>query len=85
MDVTKESSDNTKVNLTLVGLDSNIFSILGAFRKQASRDGWDEKEIATVIDAAMASSCYNEALYIIQEHCVNGGAGPSEENDDEED
>ena len=29
-----------KVSLNLEGIDGNAFSIMGAFRKQARREGW---------------------------------------------
>lgn len=32
------------VNLELVGTDGNAFAVLGAFRKQARREGWTKEE-----------------------------------------
>lgn len=31
---------NKTINLTLVGLDGNAFSLMGAFQRQARREGW---------------------------------------------
>ena len=39
-----------KVNLDLTGLDGNAFSLMGAFSKQAKREGWTSDEIKEVID-----------------------------------
>lgn len=45
-----------KVQMTLTGLDGNAFSLLGAFRKSAARQGWTEKEIQVVLNEAMADN-----------------------------
>lgn len=34
-----ENKINKTVNLDLVGIDSNAYSIMGAFRRQARREG----------------------------------------------
>ncbi len=38
-----------KVTLELVGLDSNAFALMGAFRKQARKEGWKSEEIEKVL------------------------------------
>jgi hypothetical protein len=43
-----------KVELELVGLDGNAFSILGAFRNAARRQGWSTQEIEEVTTEAMS-------------------------------
>ena len=40
---------NKKVSMKLVGLDGNAFSLMGAFQRQARREGWAAEEIAAVI------------------------------------
>lgn len=56
------------VNLDLVGIDGNAFSVIGQFRKQARREGWSNEEIKTVIDKA-TNGDYNTLLGTILEHC----------------
>ena len=57
-----------KVKLTLLGLDGNAFSILGAFQKAARRQGWTPAEISAVISEA-SSGDYDHLLQTIMEHC----------------
>ena len=40
-----------KVKLTLVGLDGNAFSLMGAFQQAARKQGWSKAEIDAVIEA----------------------------------
>lgn len=68
-----------KVELTLVGLDGNAFSLLGAFQRAARRQGWKAEEIKRVMDEA-TSSDYNHLLHTLMEHTVD----VSEEEYDEE-
>lgn len=39
-----------QVILSLEGLDSNAFSLMGAFSKAARRQGWTKEEIDVVLD-----------------------------------
>jgi len=41
---------NKKIKLDLVGLDGNAFALMGAFQKQAQREGWTKDEIKVVLD-----------------------------------
>lgn len=65
---------NKKVNLELVGVDGNAFSIMGAFQRQARREKWTQKEIEAVLDEA-TSGDYDHLLATIMDHCENYGAG----------
>jgi hypothetical protein len=56
-----------KVTLQLVGLDGNAFSILGAFRRQARKEGWSSEEIEQVLKEATSSN-YDHLLQTILEH-----------------
>ena len=38
------------VNLDLCGIDGNAFMLMGAFSRQARRDGWTKDEIDAVIE-----------------------------------
>lgn len=57
-----------KVNLELVGLDSNAFSILGAFKCQARYEGWTSEEIDFVLTEAKKGD-YNHLLATIYDYC----------------
>ena len=59
-----------KVQLQMVGLDGNAFSIMGAFQRQARREGWTKEEIGTVLDKARSGDYYN-LINVIAEHCEN--------------
>lgn len=59
---------NKKVKLSLVGLDGNAFSIMGAFKKQAKKEGWKSEEVESIIDEA-TSSDYNHMLCTISDYC----------------
>ncbi|QMU64824.1 MAG: hypothetical protein GKR88_11350 [Flavobacteriaceae bacterium] len=59
---------NKTVNLDLVGMDGNAFAIMGAFSKQAKREGWTKEEIKLVLDKAKSSN-YAHLITTIDEHC----------------
>jgi hypothetical protein len=50
------------VNLELVGLDGNAFALMGAFSKQAKREGWSKEEI----DAVLAECNAGDYDYLLQ-------------------
>lgn len=76
-----------KINLKLVGLDGNAFSIMGAFSRQAREEGWSKAEIDVVLNEARSGD-YNHLLCTIMDHCEDP-AGSEEEYeydyDEEED
>ena len=57
-----------KVKMTLVGLDGNAFALLGAFQKNARRQGWSEEEIKKVLDKAMNGN-YEHLVVTLDSHC----------------
>jgi len=67
-----------KITMKLVGLDGNAFSVMGAFSRQAKREGWEQKEIDLVLNEAMSGD-YNHLLATIMEHCT-GVCGEEIEN-----
>ena len=76
-----------KVNLELVGLDGNAFSLMGAFQKQARREGWTKEEIESVLDDARSSD-YNHLLQVLVSYCETPEDEDSywdEEDDEDED
>lgn len=68
-----------KVKLELVGLDSNAFAIMGAFSREARRQGWTKDEIDTVLNKA-TSGDYNNLLCTIMENTES----PDDVEDDED-
>jgi len=57
-----------KVTLDLAGLDGNAFMLMGAFSRQAKREGWTPEEIKVVMDEC-TSGDYNHLLCTLQNHC----------------
>lgn len=44
------SLPSKKVKLKLVGLNGNAFALMGAFKRQAEREGWSAEDIGQVLD-----------------------------------
>ena len=57
-----------KVNLSLVGLDGNVFYLMGVFQRQARKEGWTDTEIKEVLDEARSSD-YNHFVAVLDDHC----------------
>ena len=57
-----------KVTLELVGLDGNAYSLMGAFQKQARREGWSKEEIDAVLDECYSGD-YNHLLCTLSDVC----------------
>ena len=57
-----------KVKMELVGLDGNAFALLGAFQKNACRQGWSPEEIKKVMDEARSGD-YDHLLVTLDSHC----------------
>ena len=55
---------NKKITLTLVGLDGNAFFLMGAFQRQARKEGWSQEEIDAVIKEAMSQD-YDHLLAVL--------------------
>lgn len=68
------SQGHKLVPLSLVGLDGNAFSIMGAFSRAARKAKWPKDEIDAVLVDAMSGN-YDHLLSVISSHCVNGGFG----------
>ena len=69
--------------MELVGLDSNAFSIMGAFRSNAKRQGWTKDEIEVVLKEAMSGD-YNHLLATIMDN-VQDPEDEDEDKDEDED
>lgn len=59
---------NKKIILDLTTIDGNAFSIMGAFSRQARKEGWTKEEITEVLDKAMEGD-YDNLLRVIIRHC----------------
>ena len=57
------------ITLNLVGLDGNAFSLMGAFRRQAKREGWSKEDIEKVIEKCTSGN-YDNLLFTLQCHCT---------------
>lgn len=72
------------VDLELVGLDGNAYALLGAFRRQAKKEGWTKEEIDAVTDEA-TSGDYDNLLRVLVEHCEpTDDCEDCDEEDDED-
>ena len=65
------------VNLQLVGLDGNAYSLMGAFSHQARREGWSKEEIEVVMKDCMSGD-YDHLLQVLMAVCE-----PTDEEDGE--
>ena len=59
---------NKKVDLSLLHLDGNAFYLIGAFRKQARKEGWTSEEIEEVTNEC-ASGDYDHLLQTLMSVC----------------
>lgn len=57
-----------KVRLNLVGLDGNAFALMGAWQRQARKEGWSKEEIDEVLNDARSGD-YNNLLCVLSAHC----------------
>ena len=83
-----------QINLQMTGLDGNAFAIMGAFQRQAIKEGWSKQEINFVLDDARSKD-YSHLVSTICNHCVDplgmdedqwdGGWDDYDDDDEEED
>lgn len=60
--------ENKTVNLDLVGLDGNAFSLMGAFQRQAKKEKWTKEEIDLVLTECQSGD-YNHLVATLAEYC----------------
>jgi hypothetical protein len=63
----KNLVEGKTVVLTLVGLDGNAFSLMGAFSQAARQQGWTKNEIDIVLNECMKGD-YNHLLRTLIVH-----------------
>ena len=56
------------VSLNLVGLNGNAYALIGAFNRQARKEGWSQDEIDAVVTEAKNGN-YVHLLATIENHC----------------
>ena len=56
-----------KVKMTLIGVDGNAFSLMGAFSREARKQGWTNDEINGVTDVCMSGD-YNNLLCTLMDN-----------------
>jgi len=71
-----------KINLNLVGLNGNAFSLMGAFQSQAHKEGWKQEDIDEVLTEAKSSD-YNHLLVTLMNHCEEVNDGDCEYDEEE--
>ena len=59
---------NKTVNVDLTAVDGNAFAIMGAFRRQAVREGWSQEDISLVL-ADAKSGDYDHLITTIMAYC----------------
>lgn len=55
--------DHGPLDVELVGLDGNAFSVIGALHRQARRQGWTEAE-RTALNDALTAGDYDHLLQV---------------------
>lgn len=55
------------VKLKLIGLDGNAFSLMGAFQRQARKEGRTKEQVDAVLQDCMSGD-YNHLLCVLMNH-----------------
>ena len=76
--------EEKEVELELVGLDGNAFSLMGAFSQAARRQGWKAENIKVIMDECMKGD-YNHLLCTLMDHTTSEDYESDEHYEDEED
>ena len=63
----ENSNGQTKVNLTLVGLDGNAYALMGTFSVAAHRQGFAHDDVQKILDKCMSGD-YDHLLRTLMEH-----------------
>lgn len=72
-----------KVRLELVGLDGNSFALMGAFSRQARKEGWSKQEIDQVLDECKSGD-YDHLLTTLMSVTESPVDEEEEEGEEEE-
>jgi len=63
-----ETKIKKQITLELAGLDGNAFSLMGAFQRQAKREGWSKEEIDAVLEECKSGDYYH-LLQTLMSYC----------------
>ena len=69
--------------MTLIGLDGNAFALIGAFSREAKKQGWTKEQVEVVTKKAMNGS-YDDLLCTLMDNIEEPDAEPDFEDEDEE-
>ena len=72
-----------KVKLSLVGLDGNAFSLMGAFSSAARKQGWKKADIDKVTADCMSGD-YDHLLCVLMDNTIDPEDFEEEYDEDEE-
>lgn len=75
---------NKKVNLKIAGLNGNAFVLMGAFQRQAKKEGWTKEEVDSVLTEAKSGN-YEHLLETICDHCEDPIGGDDEDDWEDDD
>lgn len=73
-----------KVTLNLLSLDGNAFALMGAFQRQARKEGWTQEEIAPVLKEAQGGD-YDHLLQTLLAVTEGPQVSPFTDSEDDED
>jgi hypothetical protein len=62
----EERKNDGKLHLNLEGKDGNAFALIGYFRKQAKKAGWNDEKIEAKTKEAQSGD-YSNLLYVLME------------------
>ena len=72
-----------KVKMTLIGVDGNAFSLMGAFSCEARKQGWTNDEIKVVTDECMKGD-YDHLLCTLMDNIDDCGDEDDDYDDDDD-
>jgi hypothetical protein len=61
-------NEMSKPVVKLVGLDGNVFLIMGRCKNAAKAAGWDKARVDALVRSMFGASSYDEVLQIALEH-----------------
>lgn len=57
------------VDLQLLRCDGNAFALMGAFQRQALKEGWNRQDIQKVLNECISGD-YDHLVATLNEHCA---------------
>ena len=75
---------SNKVKMTLIGVDGNAFSLMGAFSREARKQGWTNDEITVVTSECMEGD-YDHLLRTLMDNIDDCGDEDDDDDYDDDD